>query len=338
MILIDINDYEEQRVCTYKGDRYSVRDNGAVYRHKREGKRKRPNDNQWTFGKKNNSNPYLLHSGVRIHRIVATAFHGKPEDPKYVVDHIDTNCRNNRPENLRWLSRLENALKNPITRKKIEYLCGSVEAFLKDPSILHDVELESNHGWMRTVTPQEAEHCLLRMSLWANTKQQSKRSAKASGSGSFYGGVFKPIQKWEAGLEREPGLDFAKNHWCAQYLWGKDTYFPLCPKYHRDDSLDHYHQNLEKGSIFAYKDDPEFPKFIVFRSELASRSSSIVILCERSDGCWAVTGVEQNEKNFLIHLYYGSYVNKVDADKAFLTKKEDSNPWEGSYFESWGPR
>lgn len=48
---------------------------------------------------------------------IATAFHGEPPSPQYVVDHIDTNCRNNRPENLRWLTRLENALMNPITRK-----------------------------------------------------------------------------------------------------------------------------------------------------------------------------------------------------------------------------
>jgi hypothetical protein len=44
-----------------------------------------------------------------------------------VADHIDTNCRNNYPDNLRRLTRLENALKNPVMRRKIEYLCGSVD-------------------------------------------------------------------------------------------------------------------------------------------------------------------------------------------------------------------
>ncbi|WP_294143305.1 HNH endonuclease signature motif containing protein [uncultured Sanguibacteroides sp.] len=33
----------------------------------------------------------------------------------YVVDHIDTNRQNNRIENLRWLTKLENVLLNPIS-------------------------------------------------------------------------------------------------------------------------------------------------------------------------------------------------------------------------------
>ena len=36
-----LNDFKETKTCTYKGERYSVRDNGAVFRHAREGKEKR---------------------------------------------------------------------------------------------------------------------------------------------------------------------------------------------------------------------------------------------------------------------------------------------------------
>lgn len=50
-----------------------------------------------------------------------------------VIDHKDTNKCNNRPENPLWVTRLENALNNPITRNKIKYLCGSIEVFLKIP-------------------------------------------------------------------------------------------------------------------------------------------------------------------------------------------------------------
>ena len=35
-----------------------------------------------------------------VHRIVATAFHGEQPSVKHIVDHIDTNRRNNRVENL----------------------------------------------------------------------------------------------------------------------------------------------------------------------------------------------------------------------------------------------
>ena len=34
-----INIYDEERRCEYKGEIYSVRDNGAVMRHAREGQR-----------------------------------------------------------------------------------------------------------------------------------------------------------------------------------------------------------------------------------------------------------------------------------------------------------
>ena len=157
MTEISVNDYQREVDCTYDDERYSVRDNGAVMRHPRAGKRPRPTDNQWTFGKPNSQNGYMYISQVRIHRIVATAFHGEPPTPEHVVDHIDTNRRNNRPENLRWLTRLENALLNPITVSRIEFICGSIETFLADPSILRHGSLDRNFEWMRTVSPEEAQ-------------------------------------------------------------------------------------------------------------------------------------------------------------------------------------
>ncbi|MBP3764705.1 MAG: HNH endonuclease, partial [Bacteroidaceae bacterium] len=107
-----IDQYNETRECDYKGEHYSVRDNGAVMRHARVGKRIRKYDNLWTLGNPNKHNGYLLLVDNPIHRIVATAFHGNCPGKNYVVDHIDTNRRNNRPENLRWVTRLENILNN----------------------------------------------------------------------------------------------------------------------------------------------------------------------------------------------------------------------------------
>jgi hypothetical protein len=128
----DLEDFNQEVECIYKNEHYSARDNGAVYRHPLAGKRVRPTDNKWTFGKLNDKTGYPEIASVSVHRIVASAFHGEPPTKEHVVDHIDTNKQNNRPDNLRWVTRLENIILNPITARRIELVCGSVEAFLAD--------------------------------------------------------------------------------------------------------------------------------------------------------------------------------------------------------------
>lgn len=168
-----LNNYERELVCQYKDETYSVRDNGAVFRHPKVNKKPRPTDNTWTFGKYNTKTGYAEIAGERVHRIVATAFHGTAPSTQYVVDHIDTNRRNNRPENLRWITKLENILLNPITVKKIEMVCGSIEEFLKDPSKLRQSYVDKDFEWMRAVTKEEASASLERMLSWAKNDNPS---------------------------------------------------------------------------------------------------------------------------------------------------------------------
>lgn len=170
---MDINKYLEEfnreEECLYKRELYSVRDNGAILRHPQPGKRPRPNDNKWTFGKPNNRHGYMEIGSARVHIIIATAFLGERSSKIYVVDHIDTNRQNNRLENLRWLTRLENVLSNPITRKKIEFICGcSAEEFLSNPDKYKDrFDFNYSYGWMRTVSKEEGMACLKHGLLWA---------------------------------------------------------------------------------------------------------------------------------------------------------------------------
>lgn len=178
----NVNDYTEENTCTYKEEVYSVRDNGAVMRLSPEGKKARPLDNVWMFGKKNESNGYMTIGSHRVHIIVATAFYGPKDSKIYVVDHIDTNRCNNRTENLRWLTKLENILLNDFTRKKIEWICGSVERFLENPSLLKGYEFEDrNFEWMRTVSKQEAENTLKNWKSFMERPKSKTENSKAIG-------------------------------------------------------------------------------------------------------------------------------------------------------------
>ena len=58
--MINIDDYSEIKECDYNEEHYSVRDNGSVMRHTREGKRKRKDDEVWSFGKLDKHSGYLL--------------------------------------------------------------------------------------------------------------------------------------------------------------------------------------------------------------------------------------------------------------------------------------
>jgi hypothetical protein len=176
--------YNGLQECYYKNEHYSVRDNGAVLRHTPSNKRTRQADNKWTFGEPNSKTGYLEIASVRVHRIVATAFHGEPPTKEHVVDHIDTNRQNNRPENLRWLNRLENVLLNPITVKRIESICNcNIEEFVSNPQNYRHLfsNAPSDIQWMRTVTSQQGEECRKNLTNWA----QSDKALKGKSLGEW---------------------------------------------------------------------------------------------------------------------------------------------------------
>lgn len=329
MNTVSIHDCQREVDCTYDDECYSVRDNGAVMRHPRAGKRPRPTDNQWTFGKPNSQNGYMYISQVRIHRIVATAFHGDPPTPEHVVDHIDTNRRNNRPENLRWLTRLENALLNPITVSRIKFICGSIEAFLADPSILRHGSLDRNFEWMRTVRPEEAQACRERMHIWA------KSDKPTSGGGSLGEWVFKPIpanpplrtiitaprmtrdaippREWSTPPEI-PDLVMAKTLGAAQRKWRVPTEFPCCPQKPEGQPIAVYAANLVAGAIFSRND---LSTHTVLESALIDDGQAVCVMCE-SDGLkpWSLAKISF-EEGLYVHTSISTFFCKEGAEKQF---------------------
>lgn len=148
--------FEPEVECTYRNEQYLVRNNGAVFRKKRPGKRKRPLDNVWTLGTVYVPHGYRKICAEPVHRIVATAYHGKQPSSGHVVDHIDTNRLNNRPDNLRWVTRLENILDNPKTLRRIENKWGSIENLFNDPNAAEKTNPITERPWMIEVMMEDA--------------------------------------------------------------------------------------------------------------------------------------------------------------------------------------
>lgn len=340
-------DYTQELSCVYKEETYSVRDNGAVLRHSREGKRKRKDDDIWTFGIQNPKNGYMYIGQARIHQIVATAFHGEPADKNLVVDHWDSNKCNNRPENLHWVTRLENALNNPTTRWKIEMRCGSVEAFLENPSILNDyIDEDPNFAWMRTVSKEEGQRTLKNMENWAKKRQVP------SGKGTLGEWIYNTdaeeteelrqwrqsnlqqndihLQEWQkSNLSRiqqsekpieqpeEPEVKPSLTPNAFQRKWKTETEFPCCPTDPKS-TLDDYLSNLHTGDAFSRNQYGE----------------TIVVECAKADDTLLVFGKAANQdavKNWylcgitkadgFLHTNLGSFFTEQGARKQYTLKQ-----------------
>ena len=159
MIFDNINDFTQEKTCTYKGETYSVRDNGAVMRHAKDNERKRKIDDEWTFGKLDDKG-FLRIGGEKINRIVTTAFYGVPPTEQYVVFHKNYNSQDNRANNLNWVTRFEFKILQPNIQSQLRILTGKkIEEILSDISILQAIDAP-NLNWMKGITQSEANKCL----------------------------------------------------------------------------------------------------------------------------------------------------------------------------------
>ncbi len=66
MMKVSVHDFQREVDCVYDDEKYTVRDNGAVFRHSRTGNRPRPTDSKWVFGKPNSQNGYMYISQKRM--------------------------------------------------------------------------------------------------------------------------------------------------------------------------------------------------------------------------------------------------------------------------------
>lgn len=279
-----LDTFEREITVTFKEETYVVRDNGAVRRLPRPQGRQRSLDDVWSFGTLNRHSGYFEMVGHVVHRIVAIAFHGPPPSPGYVVDHIDTNRLNNRADNLRWVTRLENIILNPITRARIEVAFGSLDAFFDNPGAADVPNLE----WMRVVTKEEAQASRSRLLAWA----EQGKVGKGASLGDW---LFKPairrdniaVEEFEYRALAPPGAfrptllrapssargqgdgprspdaqltahpDVTSRDTLSltvgafQRRWKTPAEFPQCPEEASSDAMSNYLGRLPVGAVFA---------------------------------------------------------------------------------------
>ena len=305
---IDI--FEKESECDYKGEHYSVRDNGAVMRHPKNGHRPRPLDNIWTFGKKNEKKGYMFLGSALVHQIVATAFYGPPESSTMVVDHKDTNKCNNRAENLRWLTRLENALNNPITRRRIIICCGSISAFIDNPALLREDPSDPNTKWMRTVTKEEAERCRKHLELWA--AEDKMPVGKGLGEWIYSKPVPQTPDKDEKAFECKDSLTPG----AKQRNWKIPTEFPLCPSLPvADNPLKVYLANLKSGAVFT---KTERYQSLIHKADISEDGNTLAVISSQPDGVkpFALTTITF-EDGCYIHTSGHTYFSEEGATKYY---------------------
>ena len=235
-----INDFKEERICNYRGRKYHVRDNGAVYRRCLDDGIVRIGDEEWTIGKPNSQNGYLYHGKAAVHRIVCTAFHGEPEGDRNIVDHIDTNKWNNRPDNLRWVTRMENITNNPITMAIIEVKFGSFDSFVEYLAQKTKQKAEStDFSSFRPVTPEEGEAYLEHWEEWSE-RPLEERTPVGFGQG-----------EWMYHSRGKTGFVF-KNWISVVVDKSEECSFPLAPKATNEgeDVIQKYREALVPNATF----------------------------------------------------------------------------------------
>jgi hypothetical protein len=309
---VHLDRFGREVTCTYRGETYRVRDNGAILRRRRDRARLRPLDEKWTFGRADKKVGYMFVSSTRVHHIVATAFHGPQPSKAHVVDHVDTNRRNNRSENLRWVTRLENILNNPITARRIEIEYGSIGNFLVNPDRPISGKLNPNFEWMRSVTKKEAEESRRRLLDWA-------KSERMPSGGTLGEWVYRSRTEQYVEEQEPDDLIESRTPGAIQKNWKTPSEFPHCPSEIDANALDEYRERLKNGEVFSRND---FGESIVVSAELSESSETLVVLCKHPGGVkdWALARVSVEDRLF-VHEGLGTFFTLEGATKQYVLER-----------------
>lgn len=301
---MSIDQYGREIEVEFEGEKYLVRDNGAVCRKHRPGHHKNSFDETWTFGTPN-QNGYMCIASKSIHRIVAFAFLGDPPSKNDVVDHIDRNRTNNRIENLRWVSLLDNSLRHPSFRNQIIAAYGSLNQFFDDPRSAKD--LDPSNAWLRSISKEDA----------ARSRDQLIRWTESDGFRT-YGVLSNRVHGNRAPLppprppEPIPEIQ-SLTPMAVQRRWKTPTEFPGCPNELGQNPLGEYAGNLRPEAVFSRD---RYKESWVVMAELGESLLSVLVESKEEHAIkpWAVAKVTFENGKF-VHEGMGTFFDLNGAKK-----------------------
>lgn len=304
MTFTKIDDFHEEKSCTYKNETYSVRDNGAVLRHSGNSKRKRKIDDIWTFGTLDDKG-FMSIGGEKINRIVATAFYGAPASEQYVVFHKNYNSQDNRAKNLSWATKFEFKILQPSIQSQLRLLLGmKIESILSDISVLRTIDVP-NLNWIKSVTQAEADSCLqkyidLKFSIPQEIEDLNWHTQSSKD-------VLKNLNP-----------DYRESLTPNAVVVGNmiPSYFPCCPQEKSENPLQEYFTKLQPGNVYYMNS-----KYKVLVQQIAFVDDKIIIKCESGDGenaikPWSVSTIIY-DNGLYVHELYKTCFQEISADKYF---------------------
>jgi hypothetical protein len=302
-----LDHYVNEVEVEYEGETYLVRDNGAVCRKSRQGRHRRSLDEVWAFGREGKHDRYMSVGSRKVHRIVAFAFLGSPPSGKHVVDHIDRDRTNNRVENLRWLSPLENLIRHPGFRKRIISAYGSLEDFFEHPS--EPMNPDSSIDWLRSITKEDVERARKQLSEWTGSDGFKKGGVL---SNRVHGNL-QPLPPARPPIS-EPDVQSLTPS-AVQRRWKTPAEFPNCPSALGQNPLGEYAANLRPDAVFARD---RYKESFVVMAEQGNSLLSVLVKSgeEHAVKPWAVSKVAIENAKF-VHESRGTYFDLIGAKKEY---------------------
>lgn len=297
-----LNDFKEEQSCTYKGEEYLVRDNGAIFRKNRPNKKPRKNDNNWYFGEINNCKKWLDFCGQRVHRIVATAFLGAPLDEHWIVHHIDGNKLNNSASNLLWITKLEKILFDKSFRKTFQYNAGvNAIEFFCNPTFYSNRLRNTNFEWVCNEDEEEFGKALEK--YFSIEKEETVITTRPLYNQHYY-------------ITTETESDKITDSLTAnakQKNWKTPTNFVCCPSETIDEPISSYFENLFDGIVIAIN---KYGEHLVHKCARVNDDILVITVPASIVKSYALMKITY-EDGFYIHESQGTFFTPEGAEKQF---------------------